>query len=182
MNTVNTEELPLSNDVKLALGSLPEIDNPSLILDKYCKLKGGTTGSDARGADSRARDNGKDNDASRKSLDRVCKAKAHNDLAHNRSLRFWSDICEQYGDRARFVVARLEGRLAINLADGLIENAGIILDRLTGVPFIPGSAIKGVARNAADETCRDNAMIDAVFGSEDSKKSGEICFLPAYPL
>lgn len=65
--------------------------------------------------------------------------------------RFLGLFREAYGDRASVTVARIEGRLAINLADGLIENAGICLDRLFGLPFIPGSAVKGVCRHAALE-------------------------------
>jgi CRISPR type III-B/RAMP module RAMP protein Cmr6 len=53
--------------------------------------------------------------------------------------------------RASVTIAQLEGRLAINLADSLIQNAGICLDRLFGLPFIPGSAIKGICRHAALE-------------------------------
>jgi CRISPR type III-B/RAMP module RAMP protein Cmr6 len=56
-----------------------------------------------------------------------------------------------YGDRAAVTIGQLEGRLAINLADSLIQNAGICLDRLFGLPYIPGSAVKGVCRHAALE-------------------------------
>lgn len=54
-----------------------------------------------------------------------------------------------YQDRADITIGQLEGRLAINLADSLIQNAGICLDRLFGLPYIPGSAVKGVCRHAA---------------------------------
>jgi CRISPR type III-B/RAMP module RAMP protein Cmr6 len=65
--------------------------------------------------------------------------------------RFLSLFRKAYGDRAAITVGQLEGRLAINLAEGLIQNAGICLDRLFGLPFIPGSAVKGVCRHAALE-------------------------------
>mgnify|MGYP000661816365 CR=1 FL=1 len=42
--------------------------------------------------------------------------------------------------------ATLGGRLMVNIAGGVIENAGICLDRCFGLPFIPGSAVKGIAR------------------------------------
>lgn len=54
-----------------------------------------------------------------------------------------------YGDNGFSIEAKLEGRMAINLAEGLIQNAGICLDRLFGLPYVPGSAVKGVARHAA---------------------------------
>jgi CRISPR type III-B/RAMP module RAMP protein Cmr6 len=104
----------------------------------------------------------------------------------------------------------LEGRLAINLSDSLIQNAGICLDRLFGLPYIPGSAVKGVCRHAALEDLksagenRKDALFDsfrAVFGTaENDFKEGElrsfrallgqraanqkgaVAFLAAYPV
>jgi CRISPR type III-B/RAMP module RAMP protein Cmr6 len=45
--------------------------------------------------------------------------------------------------------AQLQARLMINMAGGVMENAGLCLDRLTGIPCIPGSAVKGCARRLA---------------------------------
>jgi CRISPR type III-B/RAMP module RAMP protein Cmr6 len=45
--------------------------------------------------------------------------------------------------------ATLAGRLMVNMAGSVIENAGICLDRCFGLPFIPGSAVKGIARSQA---------------------------------
>ena len=125
--------------------------------------------------------------------------------------RFLSLFRSAYGDRAAVVIGQLEGRLAINLADSLIQNAGICLDRLFGLPYIPGSAVKGVARacalaelrsaNSAEQT-RMFDLFCAVFGTaeNDFERDGElaafrshlssasgdyrgrICFLPAYPV
>lgn len=50
---------------------------------------------------------------------------------------------------ARFVFAKPESRLLMNTAGGVIENGGICLDRNSGVPYIPGSAVKGAARRHA---------------------------------
>jgi len=44
--------------------------------------------------------------------------------------------------------AQLQSRLMVNMAGGVIENAGLCLDRF-GVPYIPGSAVKGCARRMA---------------------------------
>src|SRR5262249_14513608 len=63
--------------------------------------------------------------------------------------RFLSLFTSAYGERAAVVVGQLEGRLAINLADSLIQNTGVCLDRLFGLPYIPGSAVKGACRHAA---------------------------------
>ncbi len=50
---------------------------------------------------------------------------------------------------ATTVIAKLGGRLIINQADGILENAGLCLHRHFGYPYIPGSAVKGIARHAA---------------------------------
>jgi len=47
------------------------------------------------------------------------------------------------------VYAKNESRLLLNMSSGVLENAGLSLERLTGLPFIPGSAVKGSVRHAA---------------------------------
>lgn len=124
--------------------------------------------------------------------------------------RFLSLFRSAYGDRAAVTIGQLEGRLAINLADGLIQNAGISLDRLFGLPFVPGSAIKGVCRHTALEelmsapTERRTEIFmrfRTVFGTADNdfengelrpfrqmlgdwpeNQKGAVAFLPAYPV
>lgn len=54
-----------------------------------------------------------------------------------------------YRGRVKTFVGTLGGRLLVNMAGGVMENAGIALDRCFGLPFIPGSAVKGIARNQA---------------------------------
>ena len=44
--------------------------------------------------------------------------------------------------------AKLQARLMVNMAGGVMENAGICLDRF-GAPYIPGTAVKGCARRMA---------------------------------
>ena len=107
--------------------------------------------------------------------------------------------------------ARLGGRLIVNQAGGILENAGLCLHRHFGCPFIPGSAVKGMAAHAAWEEwmgardsgelsrARDLAcLIAAVFGfptsdgSLDSflretvpdiaERAGCVCFMPAFPV
>lgn len=114
-----------------------------------------------------------------------------------------------YGDRAAITIGQLEGRLAINLADSLIQNAGICLDRIFGLPYIPGSAVKGVSRHAALAQLKAATDTEApelleifcsVFGTsegdfksgdlkvyrplleKDADRKGAVSFLPAYPV
>lgn len=132
------------------------------------------------------------------------------ELRQQHTRRFLELFRSAYRERASVTIAQLEGRLAINLSDGLIQNAGICLDRLFGLPFIPGSAVKGVCRHGAMEELREAAaaarpaLFDAfrrVFGTADNdfangplkdyrsllagrseNQKGAISFLPAYPF
>jgi len=56
---------------------------------------------------------------------------------------------QSYAGRVKTFVGTLKSRLLINMAGGVMENAGLALDRCFGLPYIPGSSIKGVARNVA---------------------------------
>lgn len=50
--------------------------------------------------------------------------------------------------------ARLQARLMVNMAGGVMENAGLCLDRY-GMPYIPGSTVKGCARRMALQALHD---------------------------
>ena len=100
----------------------------------------------------------------------------------------------------------LQGRLIVNLSDSLIQNAGICLDRNTGVPYLPGTAVKGVARHVALSALRQGewsieefmtvfGVSEADFGDKGELKAyakdvaedrwrqrGLVDFLPANPV
>lgn len=50
--------------------------------------------------------------------------------------------------------AQLQSRLMVNMASGVMENAGLCIDRF-GLPYVPGSAVKGCARRAALAALRE---------------------------
>lgn len=132
-------------------------------------------------------------------------------LRQTHTRRFLGLFRSAYGDRASITIGQLEGRLAINLANGIIPNAGICLDRLFGLPYIPGSAVKGVCRHTAleelktaKETEKQRELFELfrlVFGTADNdfekgdlkafhhllrdrpeNQKGAVSFLPAYPV
>lgn len=85
---------------------------------------------------------------------------------------------------------KLRSRLAINLAEGILENAGICLHPHFGVPMIPGSAVKGITRHAAWLRWKagevEAEQFTRIFGSPPDKpdkpeSAGTIAFLPALP-
>ncbi len=52
------------------------------------------------------------------------------------------------GGKGQLFYAQLRSRLMVNMAGAVMENAGLCLDRF-GLPYIPGSAVKGCARRMA---------------------------------
>jgi CRISPR-associated protein Cmr6 len=68
--------------------------------------------------------------------------------------------------------ARLCSRLMVNKSNGVMENAHVCLDRY-GVPYIPGTAIKGCARRMALQALRDwTTLADSqILPDDDLSKS-----------
>jgi len=60
--------------------------------------------------------------------------------------RLLNDLSKSYDEYVIILEATLGSRMMINVAGGVVQNAGIALDRCFGQPFIPGSAVKGITR------------------------------------
>lgn len=71
-----------------------------------------------------------------------------------------ADLKFAFADKVATFEATLGGRLLVNLAGGVVENAGIALDRCFGLPFLPGSAVKGIARSQALWEIREGTAAD----------------------
>jgi CRISPR-associated protein Cmr6 len=76
---------------------------------------------------------------------------AKNDLAlakvgNENARRFLAELSKSFKDSVVTFEATLGSRMMVNLAGGVVENAGIALDRCFGSPLIPGSAVKGISR------------------------------------
>jgi CRISPR type III-B/RAMP module RAMP protein Cmr6 len=104
-----------------------------------------------------------------------------------RTAQFLADLDKSYAGRVMTFEATLGARLMVNLAGGVVENAGIALDRCFGLPFIPGSAVKGIARSQAlweiHETKSDDkrrllklAMLLFGYGANDIKGKGDFAW------
>lgn len=61
------------------------------------------------------------------------------------------------------LLAKLQSRLMVNMAGGVMKNAGLCLDRF-GVPYIPGSSVKGCARRMAIQTLLEAREADQSAG------------------
>lgn len=109
-----------------------------------------------------------------------------NDVATDNTRRLLADLDRSYPGRVVSLTASLGGRLAINLAGGVIDNAGISLDRCFGLPLIPGIAVKGITRawalwdirEEADETVKRAKLQKAllIFGCGAQELRGEGVF------
>jgi CRISPR-associated protein Cmr6 len=70
--------------------------------------------------------------------------------ANTCKLEHWRAFLEKLvDDGGQILFGQLKARLIANGAGGVLENGGMSLDRNSGLPFIPGSAIKGCARRWA---------------------------------
>lgn len=92
---------------------------------------------------------------------------------HSAKAHDWSMIADRIGGRPLY--AQLQSRLMVNMAGGVMENAGLCLDRF-GLPYIPGTAVKGCARRAAlaalREWCESGQKPGSVGGDRDNVFTG----------
>ena len=127
-------------------------------------------------------------------------------LCHNKSAKMPKGYALSSLPGQEEIIACLKGNLIVNQSGGILENAGLCLNRLHGFPFIPGSAVKGVASLAAfreweeKPTAELARQIAAVFGFptghpkldqclkdsdqswQDRHLAGQVCFMPAIPF
>ena len=98
----------------------------------------------------------------------------------------------QQGIKLYCVDATVDWRLIVGLGGEHVQETNMTLHHIYGVPYIPGSAVKGVLRhwwlegNFADgrgkideDKALENADFLSVFGSQEQR--GKVQFLDAYP-
>jgi hypothetical protein len=86
--------------------------------------------------------------------------------------------------------AQLSAPFITGLGSGHPTETGMVLDRNTGVPYLPASSIKGVLRLAYAVSIAKGrsevpeSELERYFGSSDSTEGrrGQVVFLDAYPL
>ncbi|MGF1531108.1 MAG: type III-B CRISPR module RAMP protein Cmr6 [Puniceicoccaceae bacterium] len=156
-----------ARDTAELLGTTP-IAHPSLLADKFL-LPAGFRNTPEEKEDS---------------LKAICTANASYVESKRRLNALANEIISTHGSRAGSFFANLRSRMAVNLAEGLLENAGICLDRNTGVPFLPASAIKGCCHAAAywmeKEGKLQPGLTEKLFGT--TERQGMVTFLPAFPI
>ena len=157
----------MAKDTAVAVKKLPRWMNRSLLYAKYSNLP----------LDRR------DHDARRDSLEHLERAGEEPGGAEIR-LGFFAHLDGSPLATSKFQ-ATLKGRLLVDHAGGVIENAGLCLDRHYGMPYIPGTALKGIALRAARALEADPSSVADVFGEQDRAADavkGKVSYLPAYPV
>lgn len=99
----------------------------------------------------------------------------------------WEKMFLSYHYREYFF-SKPDWRFVVGLGGASVLETGMTLHRLYGLPLIPGSALKGVARAWAETGAglneSDRDVITAVFGKSSGDKqltAGEIIFFDAIP-
>jgi CRISPR-associated protein Cmr6 len=92
----------------------------------------------------------------------------------------WEQMLEDRG--AKKGIARVKGRMIIGLGDESVLETAITLHRIYGVPYIPGSALKGLAANYTRQRLgetweKGSEAYKIVFGDTDD--TGYITFFDA---
>jgi CRISPR type III-B/RAMP module RAMP protein Cmr6 len=129
---------------------------------------------------------------------------------HHRRVLAWLDALKrQHGDRFGEVTLVLESRLLLHLGRAnVLENVGLYCDRTTGLPLIPGTALKGILStwacwaehfNASDKSFREftqdstrrrnfanaeAALARRILGDDSptgSEHAGDIIFVGGFP-
>jgi|GEM_PF-6535203 len=150
-----------------------------------------TEWSDAKAKQERKRDEGKSvNERELENCISALEKTRSFDLSYNATpkvytqKRSWLDILNP--DRVIKFKLTTASRLLVGLANGTLENAGCTLHPRLGFPVIPGSALKGVARDAAAALNLSHELESCIFGNQVEEKEnfrqGDVCFLDAFAL
>jgi CRISPR-associated protein Cmr6 len=170
------QRLPLPAEVRTVYRSRTRCEHVGLWLDRYLPLNANTwelTSEAVR----------------REGVRRLGRAsgwqsqtEAHVSALHARS-RAMLRSYEDRGFAAKHIEARPVWRFVVGLGAAHVLETAITLHRLFGVPIIPGSAAKGVAKAYAqlvEHRFDEDPELAAIFGTTD--QAGSIIFLDAIPV
>lgn len=166
----------MAKDVRIAVGeTAARCENRSLLFSKYPDFP----------------KDSQDKEAKKRSIAAMIRLRP--DAIGCRARADFLASLKQSGYPCTVLSCRLQARLIINQAGGVLENAGLCLDPYFGTPYIPGTALKGISRMAAEQDGPNRNEILAVFGwsagdralpdkVRDMSFAGSVSFLPAYPV
>lgn len=76
--------------------------------------------------------------------------------SYRRFYQRWKESLQQLGPCTLLAEASVEGRMAVGLGNESVLETSVTLHRTYGVPYIPGSALKGLAAAAAHKRLADH--------------------------
>lgn len=101
---------------------------------------------------------------------------------------------DEAGLTVRSLIFKTDWRLVVGLGSASVYNTSMMLHHIYGIPYIPGSAVKGILRNWMISQCFNNKEDEAfrdmgfcrIFGSPSESALGEhkgaIYFFDAFPM
>jgi len=93
-------------------------------------------------------------------------------------LKRWQLLLKE--TNATQIIGKVLWRLVVGLGSGSVLETSMTLHHTLGVPYIPGSALKGVVSSYYLETNgKEDANYNKLFGTQTQK--GKVTFLDAYP-
>lgn len=155
---MSTRRQPLENLQKT------ETTNAGLWLDKFIREQART-----------------DKESRQVLVKEVAEIRAPEDYSH--WFERWRRALQDYGAECR--EATVQGRMALGLGEESVLETAITLHHTYGVPYIPGSALKGLVASFARQHLGNDWQVDTpayvmVFG--DTKNAGYVTFFDALPL
>lgn len=97
----------------------------------------------------------------------------------------WKQCLEEYGAECR--EAEVTGRMVIGLGEDSVLETSFALHHTLGVPYIPGTALKGLASSFARQQLGNDWVPGAASGAHaimfgDTDSAGHVAFFDAMPL
>lgn len=89
------------------------------------------------------------------------------------------------------LILKANWRIAIGMGNESVYENGFTFHPTYGIPYLPGSSLKGMTRHWAVANEEDKKMVEAIFGSENNPKSaeedkdfkqGQIIFFDSFPI
>ncbi len=111
--------------------------------------------------------------------------KKHYDSFKARKLKLYNDL-KSMGYYVESITAKSIWRALINFGSESVYETSLLFDRNYSIPFIPGSAVKGVTRHYAQYILQEanTPMFTEIFGDDNKKESGKgkVIFFDVYPI
>jgi CRISPR-associated protein Cmr6 len=121
-----------------------------------------------------------DSDNAKKALVSEVAEIAESSILYGRFYQRWTNALNELGAECR--EAKSQGRLAMNLGNDAVLETSIALHRTYGMPYIPGSALKGLSshyamRRLEKDWAKDSRGFKVLFG--DTTTAGYVTFYDA---